>query len=81
MSDALDLYLRDIKITKMLLNFCGFDIFSEVPKNSLRAYLFVFDLILFNVAQLYSSYCFRENYFALMLCLMSWPLAIMVSKI
>lgn len=80
MSDALNLYLEEMEKTKMLLNVCGFDLFSKDPKANLRTSLLVFYIILTNLSQVYSCYYFRENSFELMFSLMTWPLEFMVTN-
>lgn len=76
--DALDIYLGDIKHTNILLNFCGFDLFSENPTNNIKAYIFLLDLICRNLCEFNSSYNNRTNFHNLIFTMMSWQFGIMV---
>lgn len=78
MSDALDIYLGEMKITKLFFKLYGFDIFSEVIENSFMTFFTIIALIMFNLSQAYSAYHYRGDFFSLAFCLMSWPYAFLV---
>lgn len=80
MMEALVLYLGEIENTNSLINGFGFDLFSENQTNNFRAYILLFDLIVFNVIEFHSSYSNRENFNNFVFAMMSWPFAMMVTK-
>lgn len=80
MSDALNLYLEEMKITKLLFKLSGFDIFSEDIESNFMTFFITIFMILFNFLQLYSVYHFREDFFSLAFSLMSWPFVFLVKK-
>lgn len=81
MSDALDLYLSDIKITKLLFKINGLDVFSEDLKIQFTFFILLTDMILFNLSQFFSSYYFREDFDKLIFSTMTWPFGFLVSGV
>lgn len=79
MSDALDLYLNDIKITKRLCKLYGLDIFSKDAKINFIFIALIVDMILFNLSQGFSSYYFRKDFAKLIFSAMTWPFGVLVS--
>lgn len=81
MSDALDLYLNDMKITKLLFKLNGLDLFSKDTKMNFNFVILLVDLFLFNLSQAFSSYYFRKDFSKLIFSAMTWPFGILVSVI
>lgn len=79
MSDALNLYVSDMKITKLLFKLNGLDIFSEDSKKNFMFFILIGDMILFNLSQFFSSYYFREDIPKLIFSTMTWPFGFLVS--
>lgn len=73
MSDALSLYLEDMRITKFLFKFYGFDIFSENIEKSFTTYSTITILIFINLSQIYSVNFFKDDFFLLIHSLMTSP--------
>lgn len=79
MSDATDLYIKDMKITKLLFRIYGIDLFSASDsKIKFGLYLVVGDLFLLNSSQIYSSFYFWGDISKVIFSAMTWPFGILV---
>lgn len=78
MSDALEMYLSDMKICRILLKYFGLDVLREHAKINFMTYFVIIDLLLFNFSQMYSVYYFRDDFFERLFSVMTWPFGILV---
>lgn len=78
MSDALEIYLKDMKINRILIKYFGLDVLSEDLKINCMTFFVIIDLVLFNLSQMYSDYYFRDNFSERIFSLMTWPFGVLV---
>lgn len=78
MSDALEIYLKDMKINRILIKYFGLDVLSEDLNINFMTFFVIIDLVLFNLSQMYSDYYFRDNFSERIFSLMTWPFGVLV---
>lgn len=78
MSQALDIYFEELKITKIFCSILGFDGFSQTFKYNFMTFYSPFYMVLYHFAQFYSIYYFRNDFLNLVFCLVCWAYAFQV---
>lgn len=79
MSEALDVYLREMKITKLFGKYFGYDVFTDKFKFNIMTFWLPFDLFFYHWGQVYSAYYYRENFVDVIFSLVTWAYGFQVS--
>lgn len=80
MSKAVDIYLHELKLTKIFCKLFGFDIWTEIFQPNVMTYLVPLDVSIYHLGQIYSAYYYRDDFYLLVLSLVTWNYAFQVVK-
>lgn len=72
MSEALDIYLKELKITKFFCKCFGFDVFRETFNFTFMTIYSMIYVSIYHIGQLYSIYYFRNDFVNLIFSLVCW---------
>lgn len=72
MSEALDIYLHEFKLTKIFGKLFGFDVWSESFQANAMTFLVPLDVTYYHLGQIYSAYYYRNDFYQLVLSLVTW---------
>lgn len=71
MSDALNLYLKEMKISQKLFKMFGLDIFSEKVEINIRTFIAFFIVIFYCICEFYAIFTNEDNFLSLILSMLS----------
>lgn len=72
MSEAVDIYLHELKLTKIFGILFGFQVWSERFQANAMTFFVPLDITFYHLGQIYSAYYYRNDFFQLVLSLVTW---------
>lgn len=72
MSKAVDIYLHELKLTRIFGKLFGFDVWTEKFQANAMTFFMPLDILFYHMGQFYSAYYYRNDFYQFVLSFVTW---------